>query len=639
MNIPEASEVMLFFKTCKPFDLLPEEDLARLVGQVTVTEYPAETLIYRQGHSPLNELSVIYAGEVEKYFLNKNGKREFVESFEPGDTFGAISIMLNNYRAIRAVRTLSHTILLQFPRQVFLDLCKQSRPFADFFNQLFGRRMLNHGYAHHLLKKSQEIPVFDAIDIAFQQKIEDWIIEQPNVCAPVVSIREAAKSMVYYRQNYVLVKEVEGGYIGIVTDKDFWNKVIIDGIDPFGPVSLIMNSPIPVIDASTYSYEAILYMFKLNREFLLVTSGGKIKGLVSLEQLLYSQARSPFIFIRSLTLEQSLLQLQDKWRQVPGMVAGLIDRGMRPEIVNPIVSGIADAIAQNLIRQAIDELGPAPVRFAYMVLGSEGRKEQTLSTDQDNAIIFEDVAPDREAEIAEYFVRLGKKVSDSLNQVGFHYCKGDLMASNPKWTVALQTWKDYYLSWIRQPHPENVVISITFFDCRAVYGDQDLVSELKSFIFHELEQNSRLFFAQLAKTSLEIKPPLTFFGNIQLTEKPDKVRGIDFKLAMLPIVDFARIFALKQQIDLGNTGERLSSLLEKGILTEEEFTELHQSYYFLMRLRLTYQTHRLMQGDTPDNIIDLKWFSKIERVTLKEIFKVVERYQKKLHLHFVAGLS
>jgi len=623
-----------FLRQVRPFDLLPSSALTELTEAMTQRDFDAHVVIYQQGRSRIQELSVIYQGEVSKYFINQRGEKEYAETFGPGDTFGAISIMLNNHRAIRTVRTLFPTLLYTLPEADFLNLCQQYEEFADFFTQQFGKRMLSHGYATYLLRKPEVPATFESSDYTFTQQVSESYSLDIHTCAPVSSIEEVAKIMTYYGAGYAIVKEHSGKYKGIITEKQIIQKVVAKGYDPGIQAHNVMRSPIPSISSEAYSYEAILQMFKEDLPYLLVKDDEEVKGIISLDKLLYVQAKSPFLFVNSLMRERSVENLRKRWQAVPEMIRNLLERGTKPEIVNQIVSATSDAITYNLIKQAINELGTPPVGFVYMALGSEGRREQTLSTDQDNAIIFEDVTQENYKETQNYFVELGKIVSKGLDAVGFPYCEGELMASNAKWTLPLTEWMDLYNSWIQHPHPEHVVHSITFFDCRSIYGETQLLDKLKNHIFEQLGRYSQFFFSQLTKSSLEIKAPLSFFGNIQATSFEKDKKGINVKHGMLPIVDFARIFSLFHHISQTNTGERLQKLMEADVLSEPEFHEVYQAYYFLMRLRLDHQTQQILNGDEPDNILNIKGMSKIERVTLKEVFKIVEKYQKKLHVNF-----
>ncbi|MEM9985530.1 MAG: DUF294 nucleotidyltransferase-like domain-containing protein, partial [Bacteroidota bacterium] len=601
-------------------------------------DYPANEVIYRQDESDIHEVSFIAEGLMEKYFLGKEGKKLYPENFGPGDTFGAISVLLNNQTAIRSVRTLKASTIYQLSDIRFRELCEQYPAFYEFFTNQFGKRMLRSGYAHWLNQQARQTSAFQVADLAFTQQVGSYFNPNVNTCTTETSIREAARSMTYYRENFVLVLDRNREPVGLVTDQELRNKVVVMGLSVDRPVKEIMVSPLREIQSTAYSYEAILLMFRHKVDYLLVRKGEGFAGVISLDRLLNAQGKSPFIFVQSISLDHDAEALKRKWAEVPRIISQLIDRGTRPEIVNQVVSAVSDAIGNNIIRRAIERLGPPPARFVFMALGSEGRKEQTLSTDQDNAIIYEDLEGEARERARAYFLRLGEEVCDELNEVGFDYCDGNLMAKNPKWNHSLSHWKTNYQRWVAEPGSDNALIGGTFFDCRSIYGDAQLLTELRQSIFDELDRGGSSFFANLARAALVNRPPLSLFGGIQTTADKDR-KGINVKQVMNMFSDYARLHALNHQLTDTNTGERLRHLAVKGILNEVEFEELHQGYYFLMRLRMMHQAAQMEAGNSPDNLLDIRSLTKIERVTIKEILKVIETYQKRLGILFLGSLN
>jgi CBS domain-containing protein len=272
------------------------------------------------------------------------------------------------------------------------------------------------------------------------------------------------------------------------------------------------------------------------------------------------------------------------------------------------------------------------------VLGSEGRKEQTLKTDQDNAIIYEDKANEHRELVRAYFLRFADQVSERLNRIGFSFCSGGFMAKNPKWTHSLSHWKRNYISWMEEAVPETVIKFSTFFDCRYLYGDITIMNELQDFLDQELQKPLEKLFYHLAKNALQYEPPLTFFKNIR-TFTVGSQEVFDIKKAMTPIVDLVRVYALKNRIFLTNTGERLDALKQKGMLTETQYLELLQSYYYLMSVRLKKQASQIINDNTePENYLDIRSLTKIEQVTIIEIFKTIKNFQTSIKVAFTNNL-
>ncbi|RMG55437.1 MAG: CBS domain-containing protein [Bacteroidetes bacterium] len=639
MTATHTAELTDLLRDVPPFSGLPEATHPELLQRCERQEHPAGTILYRQDTTALHHICLIAEGEVEKYVQGESGEKTFAETFGRGEVFGALSIMLQSERALRTVCTTQATVIYRWPRETFLDLLDRYPAFQEYFADQFGRRLLKGGYVNMLMRRPDPATNFQQADLAFTQEVRAFVNPQVNTIAASASIREAAKSMTYFRRGYVLVVNPEHEPLGIVTDWDLREKVVAAGRDPESPVSSIMSAPLLDIAASAHSYEAILLMFRYKVNHLLVRDAqGRLTGLVTLDQLLNAQGKSPFIFIQSIADVYDTEGLRRKWEEMPQIVDTLQGRGTRPVIVNQIISTVADAIAQNIVRRTIKRLGPPPARFVFVALGSEGRKEQTLATDQDNAIIYEAV-PEAQAEtVAAYFLELGTQVCDELNTAGFAYCHGNLMAKNPEWNQPLPVWREKYRNWLEAPVPEHVMTAATFFDCRTLYGDTYLLDTLRAHFLDILGRQGQGFLAQLSRAALLNKPPLGFFGGFQLTESEDK-KGVNIKRAMSTISDFARIYALRHHLWATHTGDRLRELRQREVLDPEDHNELRQAYYFMMRLRLAHQTRQIVEGLPPDNLIDPNQLTKIERVTLREIFKVIEKYQKRLAIAFMGTLG
>lgn len=465
-------------------------------------------------------------------------------------------------------------------------------------------------------------------------------IEQREIiaCDENTPVYEAAALMAQQKTGCLFIKDTDQQIVGYVTDITLRDNVVAKRADVNQPVKNIMDNPIVSINANTYVYEAILMMFRTKTRYLLITQNDKYTGFISRNKLLGEQAESPLLFIQSVRQAVSTDELKRKWDGVPQVVAQLLNSDVPAEIVNQIITSVSDTIALKVIEGVIEEVGPPPAKFAFMVLGSEGRKEQTLKTDQDNAIIYEDKANEHREEVRAYFLDFARKVSDRLNHTGFSYCTGGFMAMNPQWTHSLSHWKGNYDKWMTDPLPETAIQFSTFFDCRFVYGDSTIIDQLHEFLDKELQQPLEKLFFYMAKNALQYQPPLTFFKNIRTITK-NKQEVIDIKKAMAPIVDLIRVYALKNRIFEVNTGDRLKALLNQGIFNENDYEELTQSYYFLMGLRLKNQATQIMEEKTePNNYVNVSRLNSIELSTLKAIFKTIENFQTRFRLAFTNNL-
>ena len=629
-----------FIKSIKPFDLLPKEVLMDIERALQVKKIDSELVLYYQQYSKLRGVDIIVEGEYEEFFYDQQNEKRLVEYSRPGSVYGGISLLVNKKRSIRTVIAKTGTEVYHLSKTHFKRLCEQYPAFSDHFTHVFGKKMLDEEYASFILLPQALEKNYTSSDIFFSRSLQE-IRPRPMVtCPPGTPIYRAAEMMTEHRISCLFIATSENSYSGYVTDVTLREQVVAKKLDLGLPIAAVAEKPIVSIEQDRFVYEAILLMFKNKSRYLVIKDRqGRYLGVTSRNKLISDQAYSPFVFIQSVKLASGIKELTDKWRQVPNIVYQLLTRGVRSEHVNRVITAVSDSITMKIVEDVLEEMGPAPAHFAFMALGSEGRKEQTLKTDQDNAIIYEDVQGKNEQAIREYFLALAIKVSEKLDLVGFSFCTGGFMAKNPKWCQPLSVWKENYKRWISHPEPESVMNFSTFFDCRLVYGKRVYIDELRGFIKETLDGPSELFFFHLGKNALQYEPPLTFFKGFRTISKGDK-NVLDIKKAMTPIVDLVRVYALKHKIFRTNTGERLAELYEQDIVSKVEYYELMQAYYYLMGVRLKRQAKDITrtQGE-PHNYIDPADLTKIERVTLKEIFKVIEKFQLKIKIEFTGSLK
>lgn len=632
------SQRVEFLKTVKPFNLLPEDVLAGIADLLEVVKYNKDSIIYEQEVTKMKGVDLIVKGEYETFFYDSSQTKRSIEKYHGGDCFGGISVLLNRKRSVKTVLVKKGTVVYFLPRKEFRTLCKAYDEFFRYFTGEFGKRMLDEDFAHFYKRPGAFEDSFIASDQFYSRKIESLEYREIVDCKNSTPIFEAAKIMAQNKTSCLFIRDETEKIIGFVTDITLRDKVIAERQDPLNSVESVMDNPIVSINEQAYVYEAVLMMFQTKTRYILIEKEGQCVGSISRNKLLSELAQSPLVFIQSVKQSVSVQELKRKWERVPVIVAQLIARGVQSEIVNQVITTIADTIAVKVIENTIAEIGKPPAKFVFMVLGSEGRKEQTLKTDQDNAIIYEDKANEQRELVREYFLHFAELVSERLDHIGFSFCIGDLMAKNPKWTHSLSHWKRNYISWLADSAPENAVNFSTFFDCRYIYGEKCIMDELHDFLDKELQKPLAPFFYVLAKNALQYQPPLTFFRNIR-TQTVGKLEVFDIKTAMTPIVDLVRVYALKYRIFKVNTGERLKALKEAEVFSETAFHELSQSYYFLMGMRLKSQASQIIYDKSlPDNYISIAKITKIEQVTLIEIFKTIENFQAKIKLEFTNTL-
>lgn len=625
--------LLQFLSTHAPFNFLPDEELEKIADLLKPAEYPANTILSIQGQTIIENLYIVYSGTLELYF-QENSHKTLNGFVVEGETFGGISILLNEGFAIRTVRVQEKSTLYLFHKDHFLDTCKRHPEFSDYFTNTFGKRMLDKSYMAMVSK------------VAARQKIESLpLLNQTveSICNPVFvscaksdSIQTAARLMSEGKRSAILITNGGDKYEGIVTDRDFREKVVAKSLGVSRPVETIMSSPLISVSSDALVLEAVLMMVQKGIKHLpVVNPGGKVIGITSNQSLLKAQGQSPVSLISEIRDAGDLEKVFNRQPQISALIKDLVQGGARADHLNRVITMVSDAILLKIINFALNELGPPPAKFVFVVMGSEGRKEQTLKTDQDNAIIYEDVPARSVKEVEKYFLALGTKICGWLNEAGYKYCNGNVMAQNPKWCQPLSVWKGYFRKWIQTPEPMAVMHSTIFFDFVGAYGEMSLTNQLRRYLIELLRDRAGVFFYHLAMNSLKMKPPLGFFRNFVVESKGEHRNTFDIKKAMTPIVDFARIYALENRVEVTNTQERLHQLFLKEIIDEQEYNELTQSYRYLMQLRLVRQVTAITEEQNPpDNYINPQRLTHLEQKLLKEIFTSIEKYQQKISVHY-----
>ena len=453
------------------------------------------------------------------------------------------------------------------------------------------------------------------------------------------SISRAAQLMAKNQAGAIFVTGPGDEPMGIITDHDFRERVVAPGLDPGNPVRSIMTAPVATIPSNSVVYEALLRMEERNIDHLAVTDdSGALVGTIRHRDLVRYQQSSTVISVDSVSRARSIDEIIEAQSRLPGLVRAVVDTGASVRYVNRIITDVSDAVVQRLISMAMEKLGPAPARFAFLTLGSEGREEQTLLTDQDNALLYEDPPADREKEVSEYFLALGTFVCDWLDQAGYAYCEGGVMAKNPRWNLPRSVWRQQFFHWIHNADPQELLELNMLFDFRSVNGEQQLARELRTWVFDEM-QAYPLFFLHFAQNALLYKPPLSLLGNLQTTSSDEGAKALSLKESLMPIVNFARLYALRHRIDSTNTLDRLSELQDRGVLSRQSYEEMVPDYETLMRIRLRRQAIAIEENRRPNNLISPEELTSAEETKLKRLFTVSESLRKKISFDFLGGIS
>jgi len=453
-------------------------------------------------------------------------------------------------------------------------------------------------------------------------------------CDMNTSVLKVVKLMSDNNSDAIIISSHVNKYIGIFTGYDLRTRVLADENNTEKPVYEFMSSPVISINENASISDALILMNEKKISHLAVkNTGNEICGIVSEKNLSGIRKNTSEFLVANARKSVSVKELKNVFQRIPFYVNALIESGARTYSITNSISGIADAITVNLSGMIINEIGPPPVPFAFIALGSEGRKEQTLVTDQDNAIIYTDVPENEQKMVSEYFLGFGERMSDRLNEIGYRYCEGNIMAKNPKWCQPLSEWKKYFSQWITKSEPQDLLDTAIFFDLRCIYGDINLKKELSGHISDELKINP-IFLNQSARVGMQYKTPLSIFGKIHTESSERYSKSVNIKNPCRVIVNLVRLYAMQNGIAETSTINRLRHLYELNSISSSLYNDLIYSFDFLMLLQFKTQVKAIISGRKADNNVDISDLSGIETNTLKDVFSLISTFQSKIKYDF-----
>ena len=458
------------------------------------------------------------------------------------------------------------------------------------------------------------------------------------ICDMDTPIEQVARQMTERQTTAALIASASSAIIGIVTDRDLRSRVLSEQRPLDAPIHAIMSAPVTRIGENALIYEALMRMEERNVQHLAIEDqNSHIVSVIDHKSLIQFKNYGPIVLTREIARAATAQEAIRHCQRIPPLVKTLLDTSARPQPVLHMLATTCDALTERLIQFALEAMGPPPAAFAFIAMGSQGRQEQTLLTDQDNGIIYAPSTDQDPALLADYFLRLGTQVCDGLNQAGFPYCRGQVMASNPRWCRSLPEWIAGLDRWVHQPEPQEIIDANIFLDFRTVYGEAELTQALRRTMQGSVTQNSS-FFHLIAENALTFKPPFRLLGNIYLSGGATEHAGeINLKDAMMPMVSFARLYALRHRINQTNTLERIGAMCERNLILASSRDEIIASYDFLMKLRLQTQCAAIQAGRPPNHIIHPAKLGYMQQESLKQAFAQIAAVQKKIGYDFLGG--
>ncbi|MGY5612521.1 DUF294 nucleotidyltransferase-like domain-containing protein [Vibrio brasiliensis] len=622
----ELLEIKNFLSQYPPFDELEDEVLSYVTQHIEISYYREDTPIIHFGDE-IHDLYMVRSGVVEIY----RRKGELYNRIDEGAVFGQMGLLTNNKVRFPA-KAIKDTLLYCIPEAVFQHLYEQHEAFADFVEVEDNARL------RQTVSNSKE-----QNDLT-TSKVRNLL----NSIAPTIhkteSIQNAAIKMAEDNVSSLLIIDPEvaedddddnSPLVGIITDRDLCTRVLAQGLNPNDDVASVMTTEVISLDHNAYVFEAMLTMLRYNVHHLPVLKDKQPIGVIEATDIVRYESQNSLLLVSSIFQQQSIDELSVLSEQVKDSFVRLVNEDANSHMVGSAMSVIGRSFKQRIIELVEQELGEPPIPYCFVALGSMGRDEQLLVTDQDNAIILDNTFVKEKHD--DYFAQLANRVCEGLDKCGYSYCTGDIMATNPDWRMTRTEWEECFADWIDDPNPKALLNASIFFDLDGVYGRLKWAEQLSGFIVRRARRNNR-FLACLARNAMNRTPPLGFFKSFVMEKDGQHKNSINLKRrGTAPLADLIRVHALAVGSRSKNSFERLDDIHEAGILPKGKARDLRDALEFISIVRIRHQALDVENEIEPDNNIEPENLSDFERRNLKDAFQILSNAQNFLKFRYQAS--
>jgi len=616
-----TDRVAYFLKDYPPFSELAEEDLKQIAQFITVKYFEPEQFIFKEGDPQTGFCFVLNKGNI-KLFKSDGLETNLVDQCEPGDIFGVRSIITKRPYSMTA-QSMEESLLYAIPQSIFEDFFQNKPEFATYFAS---------GYAagQVIVREDQEQVKLKASLIAPKLAYSTKVV----TCTQEATILEAAQLMSESAVGSIIIEDEKRYPVGIITDNDLRNKVVASNKDTGESITAIMSAPVYTVHPSISLSEVMMEMIKSSVHHLVVTQDGTekspIQGIISDHDVILAQQNHPASLIKSIKRSNDPKEWRSLRDKAEEMLKEYLDQEVKTSLLAALITKINDTIIEKSIEKTLEKYPEAKkIDFCWLNLGSEGREEQLLRTDQDNAVLFADTEDN--AKTQTILLKLSKEVSSDLTLCGFEECPAFIMASNPEYCQPLSVWKSYFTQWIQTADPKSVMNTTIFFDYRIGYGNPLISKALSKHLIESIRDHG-IYLNFLAQNALLNPPPLSFFNSFLVERSGEHKDEFDIKKrAMMPLSDAARLLMLYHHItDIPNTVDRYKKLASLEPTQSNIFEAAADAYEIFMALRAK---NGLANGDS-GRFINLSKLNKLEKQILKNAFLSIKEIQEIVKVRF-----
>lgn len=609
--------------TVMPFSEMSREHVELFIESCDEQYYEPDEIIIDPAAGKPKYLYLIRQGSVSGQRKGKQGETVYFE-LDAGELF-SIGSALTDRPVSTTYKSMGDTFCLLFPVKEIHELGIKSPEFIEFLKDNF-RLILQksqNDLRQHFAARAAEAQLH-------QNTLGSLITRAPVTVSPETPLRQALATMDEQRIGSILIVNHDQQLIGILTRHDLLKRVVLAEIDLSKSISTVMTTDIKTLETDATVEMAGDLMLQASIRHIPITENQKVVGLISERDLFSLQRFSVGNISAAIYGAASVDALVRASEHIRQYAKNLLSQGVTGHRLTSLVSHLNDLLTQRLVDITAREFDIDSTQFCWLALGSEGREEQTISTDQDNALILADSVSDA---AVQHFLSFARQVNESLDRCGFPLCKGNVMASNPAYCRRQADWLAQCLGWIEAGSPQDLLDASIFFDFRAIAGNDVLAQPLTEQV-SQAAANTPRFMALMATNAMNWKVPLTLFGGLDTTERGGR-QTLDFKLnGTALVVDFARIYALANNITVRNSKERLEAIAQLPRFGQAKGQDWVATFEFLQTLRLKAQIDEELIGNNP-NVLDVDKLSKVDKVVLKAAYNICKTMQQRLKLDYV----
>lgn len=592
-----------FLKSIHPFELLTDQELSNAVNAMDISYHQKDTILVSPEKLP-EFLYIIIKGEVGEY-LND----ELTKVYHNSNSFDADALIYNKTKDTFKVH--EELVCFEMKKKDFLKLLKSNREFGAYFLTDLANRIQSAKQKEY----SNQLTGF------MVAKISESYLHKPCIVAPETSIMDALMKMESIDSNCIIVNDEEESSFGIVTDSILRKNILYNDYDKFGPIGPIALRPIISIEKDDFLFNALLKLTKNSIKRIVVTEKGEIVGILEQLDILSYFANHSYLVTMQIRKAKSIEELQRASSEFVDTIQKLFGRGIKIEYISKLISELNIHVYRKLYEMIVPE--NLREKACLIVMGSEGRKEQILKTDQDNALVIQD-----DVDVEEYREYM-EEYTKTLISFGFPECKGNIMVSNPYWRKSFSSFKAELIRWLNSPQKDDFMNLAIFFDSLCVAGDGKLLDDLRDYILQNMD-NKDMYMANFAKTALLFETPISMFSNLKFDNNKLNVK----KGGIFPIVQGVRALALEQKIVETETITRIRKLQKRNIFKKSFSDALIEAFDTLLSLRLKDRLELIDMGDEYNNSIRVDKLNQLEVELLKDSLKIVDKFKKFLTQHF-----